>query len=581
MPSPGSEPVETSRKPYPAISNRRRSVRQRVHLPASANLIGRSTGIASDLSEVVDLSEDGVCIQTSSPLAPNALLALSLNLVESKPSISTTGEVVWSDHEGRHGIHFSEISEECRQQIKQWLFANAVSIGINQARNIAPAREVPAPTSHTSSASQETKQQSVRQSPEQTRAEIAAATESIDIAVPADYSAVLSALVAVKREVEVAGADLDRALQLLCDRALSLTDATGAAIAIAMEADGEMICRARAGSDAPGMGARLQVGSGFSGECVRAGTVLSCDDTEMDPRVDREGSRLLGIRSMMAAPIRQEEKVVGLLEIFSPNPHAFRLNDQKILERLAEMIAASMNRARAARPEAEPDRISDSTRGPRFKALPQEERAQPQIEMPIEIGRLLEPTTSPLRVVLMAIGVGALIILIWLVASWTKSDNMLRNAARPATAARQELPKISEAPTAGTSDLDKLRKLATDGDPNAQFDLGARYATGEDVKQNYAESVRWFTLAAEQGHVIAQATLGAYYWAGRGIPQDLSKAYFWSAIAQAGGDEASKYRVSVLATRMNPGQLSAAQQQANGWIKKHQPAARAAQNISQ
>jgi hypothetical protein len=115
-----------------------------------------------------------------------------------------------------------------------------------------------------------------------------------------------------------------------------------------------------------------------------------------------------------------------------------------------------------------------------------------------------------------------------------------------------------------------MRKLAEQGDPAAQFSMGARYATGEDVAQDYAEAVRWFSMAAEQGHVVSQATLGAYYWAGRGVPQDLVKAYFWSVLAQAGGDEASKYRVSVLASRMTHAQIAAAQQQANDWIKEHQ-----------
>ena len=121
-----------------------------------------------------------------------------------------------------------------------------------------------------------------------------------------------------------------------------------------------------------------------------------------------------------------------------------------------------------------------------------------------------------------------------------------------------------------TNNLEGIRKLAEQGDATAQFSMGARYATGEDVPQDYAEAVRWFSLAAEQGHVVSQATLGAYYWAGRGVPLDLGKAYFWSVLAQAGGDEASKYRVSVLASRMTRAQIAAAQQQANDWIKEHQ-----------
>jgi len=128
-------------------------------------------------------------------------------------------------------------------------------------------------------------------------------------------------------------------------------------------------------------------------------------------------------------------------------------------------------------------------------------------------------------------------------------------------------PVSASEPATGT--LESIRRLAEQGDAAAQFSVGARYATGEDVPQDYVEAVRWFSMAAEQGHVVSQATLGAYYWAGRGVPQDLVKAYLWSVLAKAAGDEASKYRVSVLASRMSRAQIAAAQQQANDWIKEH------------
>jgi TPR repeat protein len=109
--------------------------------------------------------------------------------------------------------------------------------------------------------------------------------------------------------------------------------------------------------------------------------------------------------------------------------------------------------------------------------------------------------------------------------------------------------------------------------------MGARYATGEEVKQDYAEAVNWFTRAAEQGHVNAQAMLGAYYGVGRGVPQDLNKAYFWSILAQAGGDEASKYRIPLLVSHMSRSQIIAAQQLANEWLKQHQSEAKPAAGI--
>jgi TPR repeat protein len=69
--------------------------------------------------------------------------------------------------------------------------------------------------------------------------------------------------------------------------------------------------------------------------------------------------------------------------------------------------------------------------------------------------------------------------------------------------------------------------------------------------------------------VVAQATLGAYYWAGRGVPEDLTRAYFWSVLARVGGDEASKYRVVTLASRMTNTQVTQAEQEANQWLSQH------------
>ena len=96
---------------------------------------------------------------------------------------------------------------------------------------------------------------------------------------------------------------------------------------------------------------------------------------------------------------------------------------------------------------------------------------------------------------------------------------------------------------------------------------------GDGAKQDYSEAVKWFTKAAEQGHVRAQSMLGAYYMVGRGAPQDFQKAYFWSVLARAGLDEYSKSRVMFLSSRMTPAQVSDAQQRAEAWIRDHQTTA--------
>jgi hypothetical protein len=294
--------------------------------------------------------------------------------------------------------------------------------------------------------------------------------------------------------------------------------------------------------------------------------VLRCDDTEIDPRVDQEGSRLLGIRSMIAAPIRRDGVVIGLLEVFSPYPNSFGPNDHKILERLAEMIPSSIDSGvgRTKTGPVDPVHSAEVVVGESAGNL------EPQ-RIDVERGRELEPYPSPSRFRrLLLISLILLAALTLLIVARARNPNFFKNLSHPQSDARKNPAKAISAAVPEATDFDTLVKLANDGDPNAQFVLGARYAIGEDVKQDYSESVRWFTLAAEQGHVIAQATLGAYYFAGRGIPQDLSQAYFWSIIAAAGGDEASKYRVAALASRMPHSQIAEVQLRANNWLKAHQ-----------
>lgn len=125
--------------------------------------------------------------------------------------------------------------------------------------------------------------------------------------------------------------DVSAALREISQKARVLTRATGVAIALAHKKS--MICRASVGN-APSLGSRLDTTSGFSGECVRMGQALRCDDSESDGRVDLESCRRLGIRSILAIPIRVENQIVGLMEVFSPKPNFFNDWHASLLRRL-------------------------------------------------------------------------------------------------------------------------------------------------------------------------------------------------------------------------------------------------------
>jgi len=138
---------------------------------------------------------------------------------------------------------------------------------------------------------------------------------------------------------------LDEVLQLVAERALTITGADG--IAIALAENDAIICRASSGTVAPDAGARVDPNSGFSGACLVSGSVVRCDDAENDTRVDAAACRRLGARSMLAVPLSAKQTVIGLIEAFSSEPCGFNDCDVRSLHLLAELILAAM------RPEEE------------------------------------------------------------------------------------------------------------------------------------------------------------------------------------------------------------------------------------
>ena len=588
---------------------RRRSVRQKLHTPVYASFNGSQTGMVVDLSELLDLHEDGFAVQTSERLEINRAVNLCLDLPETKSFIHGSGQVIWSDDAGRGGIRFSGLSDSSRQILKEWLFTNLLIAGSNHAaRSEQLAR----------------RQGEEEKSPEpatviDTKADTRAAAKARSVVPISDGSATVSLVEAVRREVREIGDDFDAVLHLITERALSLTGAGGAALAFLT--DDRMICRARAGEPAPPLGAPVDAKHGLSGECVRSGSLVSCEDTENDPRVDPEICRTLGIGSLMAAPIVSDFRVVGLLEIFSPHPHAFTKAHETILDRLVEMIPKThrektqpeKTQTEKTQPEkTQPEmpirpeavsrvwRPSVSESGPMELAsmesgsihATRDALGEPKSEIreqvwqpvpgpivyaqvpeqvpkpaPTSRSRLLDLGLLGLAIAVVAMVVGYLVGP--MIEKRISPDASQRSLVKSAEAASTVAGQRSADQRAPAKSLPDLRKLAAQGDADAQWQMGVRYHNGEGVPRDDVQAMQWFLRAADQGHVTAQATLGAYYWAGRGVPQDLSKAYFWSALALADGDENSKSRLEGLASQMTRTQISAARQQAEVWIHQH------------
>jgi len=141
--------------------------------------------------------------------------------------------------------------------------------------------------------------------------------------------------------------NLEPAIGMITERAQVLTGATGAAIAL--RKGNEVICRARAGRTAPDLGVRLQTDSGISAECLRRGEVVLCHDAEDNPEVDLVSCHRLGVRSILAAPLRQFQRTLGIFEVLSADPNVFDQQDVATMQLLSSMMVAAIARVSAGR----------------------------------------------------------------------------------------------------------------------------------------------------------------------------------------------------------------------------------------
>ena len=144
-------------------------------------------------------------------------------------------------------------------------------------------------------------------------------------------------------------AELDAALQAIVQKAQYATNANGAALALRQGAD--VVCRAASGSTAPDRGARLQIKTGLTAECLRSGELLRCDNVMSDSRVDLESCTRLGIESIIITPIHQGKKLVGVLELFAAHAYSFQERDVEVVKGVAQEIGNLLTGGPTPEPE--------------------------------------------------------------------------------------------------------------------------------------------------------------------------------------------------------------------------------------
>lgn len=157
----------------------------------------------------------------------------------------------------------------------------------------------------------------------------------------------LSAVVQTQQEVLAAITDLEKVMAIVVERTPEATSASGAVIEI-VEGD-LLVYRAASGIAKEHVGMSLPFRGSLSGLAVREKSIMRCDDTDNDPRVDGEACRKIGIRSMLIAPLLEGDTPVGALKTFSSRVNNFSDLDLYALQLLAGMASGGLTQARTFR----------------------------------------------------------------------------------------------------------------------------------------------------------------------------------------------------------------------------------------
>lgn len=167
-------------------------------------------------------------------------------------------------------------------------------------------------------------------------------------ALSATGSSPLDAALALLEEISAPASDLLSLLAPFVSRALELTGASGAVVG--MHEGGHVVVRAAVGSSAPLLGRRLHPDRCWSGLALTSGhPAIYCDTRSEGPAEPDRLESFADMRSLLVVPFRATRADSGVLMVSSPDPQAFRPEQQDTLCVLARILVHRLELAEQLR----------------------------------------------------------------------------------------------------------------------------------------------------------------------------------------------------------------------------------------
>jgi putative methionine-R-sulfoxide reductase with GAF domain len=371
-------------------------------------------------------------------------------------------------------------------------------------------------------------------------------------------------------------------------RALRLPGTSG--IAIALREGAEFVCRASVGETAPTIGVQFDGSDGITGECIRTGETIVCDDVRFDYRVNLRASEALGIASLVAIPIMQNGEVIGVLEAFAIERGALGHKTISKLKKLADEVAsATAGHGQQPGPEdgnqnrSKPENVLPFV-GAEFS--PVSEAPFVNFSQPSPLTRIQRHSTLIWRIV-----IGTLLLVSVVMVTYWRYQETHGNGGRTATGGAvsnsRNYPTVTPAAIDGGEEtvLRQLEAAARAGDPVAQVRLANALADGAGVPQDLIAAHAWYIIAnrgaspngtslpaalatpltAEQTAQVRMA-VAHMFENGIGGTRDLVSAYYWLILADAAGAQRAKSEQERLSKGMDKAQVDQARREARAWI---------------
>jgi serine phosphatase RsbU (regulator of sigma subunit) len=136
--------------------------------------------------------------------------------------------------------------------------------------------------------------------------------------------------------------DLDKVASLTLQEARHLIAASDGSIMLLDEASGLLTTLAGFGEALPHL-TGFRIGEGIVGSIVAAGNAEIVNDVSADKRRVRDGG---GVRSMVCAPLKVGERVIGVIVLGNVQPALYTAGELKLLNTLALQTATAIENAR-------------------------------------------------------------------------------------------------------------------------------------------------------------------------------------------------------------------------------------------